>query len=1041
MIDSGADVNVVSENHWHIIETQAERGEAFIYDDERITTKRLVAYAANAPLEVVRTFTAWIEVAGGDKPKVFSKFYVIKNGTKNLLGRKTAVDVKVLKLGLSVDLVTVDNQSDNSEPFPAVPNYEVNFEVDEKVQPTQNAYYHVPAAFSNRARERLAEMERRDIIERVTKPSRWVSGMSAVPKGQDDFRLVVNMRGPNRAIRRHYHRLPVIDQMRTKLIGARFFTKLDLSSAFYHLRLSEDSRELTTFMTEDGMYRFKRLVFGVNCAPEIFQRFMEFILEGVKGLIIFIDDILIFAETLEELRERTKLVHDALGWNNLTLNKDKCEYEREKVTFLGHELSASGFSIDEDKVKAVREFRSPRTVSELKSFLGLASYVSTFVPRFADLTADLWSVTARNAFKWGVEQAIAFEATKEAIITNTTKQGFFNDEDDTYLYTDASPTGLGAVLVQVDGNRNPRVISYASKTLSSVERKYPQPHREAYAVVWAIEHFYYFLMGRHFIVRTDAQGIAQAFDRDKTTSRRYLNRVDGWTMRLSCFDFEIEYIKGAHNIADPPSRLSIPLEEDTDSTRWPWEIYVLTGDISNDEPFEFSNDMLTEEEVRESTKTDAELSRVMVAIKTGGWEDSPTPYKRVRDNLTVRHDIIVKDGAMVVPANLRNKALKLAHEGHPGGTAMKSILRARVWWPGLTRDAEAKVEECEECLLMSRSDPPVPMQRSRLPSGPWQDLVVDFNGPHARHGGLYILVVVDCYSRFISFELVKSTDLQSVQRAMNSLFMRYGFPRSIKSDNGPPFNGSDYKYWLRSLGIMMLKSTPLYPQQNGMAERYMQVVNKAMGISSSANTNFAVELQKAAVAHNSAIHRITGFIPEEAMLGRKVRRALPLMQDEKVQIDYEQAAARDATEKNKAKEREDNKRGAKECGILPGDTVVILNTKRAKGDTKFQPEKFNVVEVDRGDLTLLASDGKIFQRNNTQVKKVKIQPPQKPTPNPPNVTRQATEDAQDEGVMQQPHQTGKRQSRAEITSEPRRTTRIAKPPAYLNMYIRMISEN
>lgn len=141
------------------------------------------------------------------------------------------------------------------------------------------------------------------------------------------------MRAPNRAIKREYFRLPLLDEMKLKLHGANFFSKLDLTSAFYHLELHEESRDLTTFLTEDGMFRFTRLMFGVNCAPEIFQREMSRILGGVNNVIVYIDDILIFANNLEDLRKTVAEVLRILRANNLTINTDKSEFDKTRLKF------------------------------------------------------------------------------------------------------------------------------------------------------------------------------------------------------------------------------------------------------------------------------------------------------------------------------------------------------------------------------------------------------------------------------------------------------------------------------------------------------------------------------------------------------------------------------------------------------------------------------------------------------------------------------------------------------------------------------------
>lgn len=309
--------------------------------------------------------------------------------------------------------------------------------------------------------------------------------MSAVPKGKNDFRLVVNMRAPNKAIKREYFRLPLIDEMKVKLHGAKYFTKLDLSDAFYHLELSEESRELTTFLSEAGMYRFTRLMFGVNCAPEVFQREMMRILKDVENKIVYIDDVLLFGNTIEELRKTAADVLQILRSNNLTLNNSKCEFDQSRIDFLGHELSEKGFNIEASKVKDIQKFRHPTTSSELRSFLGLASFVSSYIKNSAKISAPLWAVATAQKWCWGREQESAFELVKQRVIDSTMSLGFFSESDKTVLYTDASPNGLGAVLVQIDDKGTSRIISFASKSLTATERKYAQNQREALSAVWA----------------------------------------------------------------------------------------------------------------------------------------------------------------------------------------------------------------------------------------------------------------------------------------------------------------------------------------------------------------------------------------------------------------------------------------------------------------------------------------------------------------------------------------------------------------------------
>lgn len=398
LIDSGADVNIVGGRDWQRLKKEYEAGLAQLEPISVSTDRDLRSYATSVPIKVDFAFRAKIET--GSTKSVIADFLVVEAGKRSLLGRSTASDLKLLLVGTQINSC----EEIKSGIFPKMPNVEVKFSVDKAIQPTRNAYYNIPAAYREGARRRLLEMEASGIIERVKTAPEWISGMSAVAKGMDDFRLVVNMRAPNKAIKREYFRLPLLDEMKVKLHGAKYFTKLDLKNAYYHLELSRESRDLTTFLAENGMFRFTRLMFGVNCAPEIFQREMSRILEQVKDKIVYIDDILVFAKDLKELHNAVAQVLQILRENNLTLNTTKCEFDKTRITFLGHDLDQNGFHIEEAKVTAIRKFRRPSTVSELGSFLGLASYVSPYIRNFADISNPLWTLAGSKTWIWGERQ-------------------------------------------------------------------------------------------------------------------------------------------------------------------------------------------------------------------------------------------------------------------------------------------------------------------------------------------------------------------------------------------------------------------------------------------------------------------------------------------------------------------------------------------------------------------------------------------------------------------------------------------------------------
>lgn len=1021
IIDSGAEVNVISEADWRRLEREWNHEKAFIYDYKEGSSRKLSAYAATSALRVIGTFSAWIETTQAEKPKSFAKFHIVKNGKRSLLGRHTAVAMNLLKIGLDVNEVNL-REMETLEPFPKMPDFVVDFAIDHSVAPVRKAYYHVPAAYSTAARNRIKMLLRQGIIERVIKAPKWISGMLAIPKGKLDFRLVLSMIGPNKAILRCYFHLITPEEVRVKLHGAKYFTKLDL-----HKTRGEESREMTTFMTDTGMYRFTRLVFGVTCAPEIFQMAIERVLEGITNVVIFIDDILIFSETEEKLESITEKVLDALADNNLTLNEKKCEYAKEKITFLGHEISEKGLNIEEGKIKAVKAFRSPKSSSELKSFLGLASYLSSYIHNFADITEPMWRIANTKPFEWNDAAEVAFQTTKARIISCTTTQGFFSLDDYTTLYTDASPASLGAVLTQINSHGEERVISFAAKSLTPTERRYPQTQREALAIVWAVEHFYYYLLGRKFTIKTDALGISYIFRRERDEAKKTIRRAEGWAMRLAPYSFDIQHIKGSYNIADPPSRLYLGEDEEFKEDPAPMEIAEID--------WAEVDDILSKSEIQKATAEDEILLQLLQALDTNDWPERLNKYRAVKHELTSHNSLIMKGAAVVVPEKLIGKALRASHIGHPGCTAMKSILRARVWWIGMTADIEAHVDACLSCTLTSRANKPVPMTRTALPDVPWDMVAIDYNGPYARFGGLMIMVMVDCYSRYLTAALVKSTDFASLRKVLEEIFARNGFPKVMKSDNGPPFNGAEYAAYCEARNIDCVHSTPLYPQQNGMVERYMQTINKAMQIAVHEGSNPESAVAQAVRSHNTAKHRVTQVPPEELMFGRKVRRNLPLLASAAVSNDPKDIRAKDVAHKSTSKFREDKKRGARETVIRIGDTVVVMNQKRAKGDPRFSATTFIVKDKNRGDLKLRAEDGSELERNVTQVKKIRVE---KKTTEKLNEGHQG--ELADPELMPSQQQSRRRaRAQQEGGNAPlRRSERIRVKPKHLDMYINML---
>ncbi|XP_030767526.1 uncharacterized protein K02A2.6-like [Sitophilus oryzae] len=319
LIDSGSKCNLLSLDAWQYL----KRERVQVHNQVKNPDKIFLAYASKAPLTVVGSFEAFIDV--GNQP-IKAVFYVIKNGNKNLLGKRTAIELGVLKIGLH-------NVNATTSPFPKFKDTVVDIPIDETIQPVSQPYRRVPIPLEEKINRKLKELIDLDIIEEVAGSSKWVSPIVPVLKDNGEVRICLDMRRANSAIMRENHPLPTMDQLLPKFRGAKIFSKLDIKNAFHQIEISPASRHITTFISSKGLLRYKRLMFGISCAPEIFQKLLERVLAKCDGVVNFIDDILIFGATLEEHNMRLNNVLTTLDQNNILLNKDKCMFRLRSVEF------------------------------------------------------------------------------------------------------------------------------------------------------------------------------------------------------------------------------------------------------------------------------------------------------------------------------------------------------------------------------------------------------------------------------------------------------------------------------------------------------------------------------------------------------------------------------------------------------------------------------------------------------------------------------------------------------------------------------------
>ena len=352
----------------------------------------------------------------------------------------------------------------------------------------------VPHPLLPKVKEELDRMVQQGVISPVTEPTSWCSGMVPVLKPNGSVRVCVDLVQLNQSVKREVYPMFSVDESLAKLGESKIFSKLDANSGFWQMPLDQESRLLTTFITPYGRFCFNRVPFGICSAPEVYQRVMSNILEGIDGVICHVDDVLVHGTTQAEHDARLRAVLEQLQKAGATLN-NKCEFSKQSMKFVGHIIDETGIYPDPEKTEAVRNFPRPEKVKDLQRFMGLVNQMGKFIPDLASQNEPLRQLLKKeNVWHWEQAQEQSFKRIKEEPAAPRSL-AHYNPKRPTILSTDASNLGLGAVLSQLQDDGSRRPVSYASRSLTETEKRYAVIEKEALAVTWACEKFSDYVLG------------------------------------------------------------------------------------------------------------------------------------------------------------------------------------------------------------------------------------------------------------------------------------------------------------------------------------------------------------------------------------------------------------------------------------------------------------------------------------------------------------------------------------------------------------------
>ena len=784
-------------------------------------------------------------------------------------------------------------------------------------QPIKQHMRRIPFHLRPEADKEVSKMLNAGVIEPSSSP--WAAPVVLVRKKDGTIRYCIDYRKLNDVTKKDSYPLPRIDDSLDVLGKANYFSTLDLASGYWQIQLTDEAKEKSAFCTNSGLYQFTVMPFGLTNAPATFQRLMERVLAGLQWhtCLVYIDDIIIFSETIEDHLKQMQDIFDRLKQAKLKLKPKKCKLLQTKVKYLGHIVSKEGVETDPDKVKAVRDWPRPSCVKDVRSFIGFCSYYRRFIPNFATVAKPLIRLTEKKVnFVWSDEHENAWLQLRELMADSPVLA--YPDKDAQFILdTDASDFGIGAVLSQtIDGVE--RVIAYGSRVLSRAERRYCITRRELLAVVHFCKLYKHYLIGKPFIVRTDHAALKwlKSFKQPE-------GQVARWLEELSVFDMEdIEHRPGRkHSNADGLSRgpcpqckmdhygekirrgkaATTPIDHSNVITRSQakTETKTTSEDLSSNWLASFN---LNTESFKLQQASDPVLSEVASWVRDGVRpkfsQISPSGsdvkfYWSQFESLCVMNDLLVRkldqnDNIklqILVPPSLRNDVMTECHSvltaGHLGIAKTIGNVKKRFLWPGMRKDVQFYVQSCDPCAKFKadRRKRKAGLKDIRV-GVPMERVCIDIVGPFpvSSQGNRYALVVTDCFTKYVEIYPMPNQEAYSVAQVLTKeFFSRFGVPNFLHSDQGTQFESQLFQEICQLLGIKKTRTTPFRPQSDGQSERNIKTLVKMVAIVTKEQENWDEHLPFISMAYRSTPHQTLGISPNYMMFGREISMPVDVM--------------------------------------------------------------------------------------------------------------------------------------------------------------------
>ena len=790
------------------------------------------------------------------------EFQVIDKAAPTILGSETCQ-----KVGLVQRMYKLDNPVENVDNSDIKTEYSDLFEgighlpgkhkihVDPNVAPVVHPPRRIPISMRDKVKDELSRMEREGNIKKVTKPTSSVNSMVVVTKPNGSIRICIDPRDLNKAVKRQHYPLLTVDEVVSRMPNAKVFSKIDCTSGFWQLELDNESSKLCTFNTPFGRYHYLRLPFGIKCASELYQSKMCEMIKDIEGAEVIMEDILIWGRTLEEHDRRLKQVLDKARKYNLKLPKNKCEFRKKEVTYVGHVLSDTGVKIDYEKLRAVEQMTAPENKKELQHFLGFIHYLGKFHGNMSEISAPLRELLHKDIeWHWDMEQENSFQTLKKMCV-NAPVLAYFDKDKPIVLSVDSSSKGMGAALLQ-EG----KPVAYASCALTETQQRYSQIEKETLAIVFGCKKYSEFIYGQKVTVETDHKPLQSIY---KKGIHEMPARLQNVMFQLQKYDIEIVFKPGKSMfLSDHLSRSYLnETNDDLIEEMAVNEIQLLSYLSVSPEK---------RNEIRKVTSEDRELT-LLKDVTIYDWPETkdtlPTElrmYWNYRDEISTIDGLMFKGLKLIIPKKMRNEMLDIIHSSHLGIVKCKSRAREVLFWPSMNSDIELKVSNVLLVHYINHRIQKEPLIPSEIPDRPLSKIGVDLFELKGQH----YLISVDYFSKWPEVSKLDNLTAKTVIQHMKEQCSSRGLIDVLVSDNGPQLANSQMRQFAKDYGFTHITSSPGFPSSNGQIERTVRTVKNLLR---KAEDPYMALLDN----RNSPIDADTPLSPAQMMYGRRLKTLLP----------------------------------------------------------------------------------------------------------------------------------------------------------------------